>query len=332
MKKAYIYPNNYKKQITNPYLNDFIESLSPYINFVNEPKSVPSGIIDLLNYINRIDFIFLNWIEDLPDKKGGIFQTTLFLMLLLIMKLKGIKIFYVLHNKESHYSSNKFLKNTIRKAIFRNADYIICHSSEGLNLSEKIKTKNIKYIPHPFNSFNRTGYSTKKEYDILIWGSIRPYKGIDNYLKYLESKNLLNKYKLLIIGKIFPPEYETELMKYNSGMIQIENKFIDDSNLNDLIAKSKLVLFTYNEKSVLSSGALVYSLSQGALVIGPKTGAFQDLNSEGIINVFENYDDLIEKIDFQLSHQTLYPDKISEFVKNNSWQSFGIEIGKWISR
>lgn len=329
MKKAYIYPNSTKKkEVSNPYMKDFINSLSGYFVFVNREKPSASGIFDLRKYISRIDFIFLNWIEDLPDKKYGVFQSIFFLITIYVMKLKKIRIFYVLHNKESHYATHSFLKRKIKKAVLKNADYVVCHSSEGLKLNGFGK-KNIKYIPHPFQGYFK-GNDALKEYDILIWGSIRPYKGIDSYLSYLESKNYLNRYKTLIVGKIFPPEYEQELMKYRSEKIRIENKYIDDSVLNELIAKSGIILFTYNEKSVLSSGALVYSLSRGALVIGPDTGSFHDLKTEGIIDVFENYDELISRIEYHLNHPNLNTRKIEEFVKHNSWQSFGKEIGSWL--
>lgn len=330
MKKAYIYPNSTKKkEVTNPYLNDFMNSLSDGFIFLNREKPSASGIFDLRKYLRRIDYIFLNWIEDLPDKKYGIAQSIFFLVVLRVMKFKKIRIFYVLHNKESHYSTHSSLKRRLKKAVLTHADYIICHSSEGLKINGA-PLKNMKYFPHPFQGYCKNGAATK-EYDILIWGSIRPYKGIDKYLNYLHSKNYLGRFKTLIIGKIFPPEYEQELVRFRSANIMIENQYIDDEVLNRMIDRSGIVLFTYNEKSVLSSGALVYSLSRGACVIGPDTGSFHDLKEEGIIDVFENYDDLISTIEFHLVHPNLNSRKIEEFVERNSWRSFGQEIGRWIT-
>jgi len=332
MKNSYIYPNTLKtKEEKNPYISDFTNSLSKYFNFLNKDKPTNSGIIDLFKYVSKLDIIFFHWIEDVPDKKGGIAQTFAFYILIIIIKLRRIKIFYTLHNKESHYSTNKFLKKLVKKTILRHSDYIVCHASDGLKLVNNNQKNKIKYIPHPFKKFNVQDNLDEEKYDILIWGAIRPYKGIDEYLKYLISNKLRNKYKTLIIGKIFPKEYEDELMKYNSDKVQIENKYIDDLTLNSLIAKSKITLFTYNEKSVLSSGALVYSLSQGAMIIGPNIGAFQDLYSEELIDVFENYDDLIKKIDSHLKVGNNYSDKIIKFVDLNTWDNYGEKIAKWIA-
>jgi hypothetical protein len=330
MKKAYIYPRTQKKkEVTNPYLSDFVNSLSPYYDFLNLNKPTKYGIYDLIKYVGKIDTIFLNWIEDLPDKKGGYMQSLLFMMLFVMMKLRKVKIVYVLHNKESHYSSHMLLKKRLRKLLLDHSDYIICHASDGLKIDKNLK-HNIKYLPHPFKDINTENVEVEKKYDILIWGSIREYKGIDTYLNYLESNNLKDKYKTLIIGKIHPVEYEAELVKHRSENILIENKFVDDKTLNNLIHQSRIILFTYNEKSVLSSGALVYSLSQGALVIGPKAGAFQDLKAEGIVDTFEDYDDLIKKLDHYLKNPNTFTDKIKAFAQANNWKNFGVKIAEWI--
>jgi hypothetical protein len=329
MKKAYIYPNSNKREVTNPYLDDFISALSTNFEFINKDFPSKSGIIDLFKYLNKVDIVFLHWIEDLPDKKGGYFQGFFFIFLVFLMKLKKVKIFYTLHNKKSHYSTNKWFKKIIRKTIQQNADYIIFHSSDGLKLTPQIKTTNTKYIPHPLKNLNTTG-TLEKEYDILIWGSIRRYKGIDKFLSFLEEKNLLDKYSIFIIGSIYPPEYEQYLLKFNSEKIKIQNMYIDDAGLNSLITKSRIVLFTYNESSVLSSGALVYSVSQGATVIGPKTGAFEDLYKEGIIGTFNNYDDLLGEIDQHLKQPDKYLDKIPSYISENTWQRFGEKINKWV--
>ncbi|MBN2272721.1 MAG: hypothetical protein JXK95_00185 [Bacteroidales bacterium] len=248
------------------------------------------------------------------------------------MKRRKIKIFYTLHNKESHYSTHKQIKRLIRKIVLSNSDFVLCHSKEGIDIinNEKgIKGKTL-YLPHPFKKESLQDPVKEKKYDILIWGAIRPYKGIDKFFSYLESNNILKKYKTLVAGKIFPEEYEKELIVFRSDSLHIINSFIEDKVLNEFIAQSKITLFTYNENSVLSSGALIYSLSKGANVIGPNTGAFKDLYQEGLIEVFENYDELIEIIDKQLNSLSSKAKKINKYIEENSWEKFGSKISDWI--
>jgi glycosyltransferase involved in cell wall biosynthesis len=333
MKNAYLYPLSARVSgESNPYLDDFTQCLSNEFSVVNKNKPSNSGIFDMLKYINKIHIVFFNWIEDLPDKKVGMLQTILFLIMLPVFKIKGIKIFYTLHNKESHYTKNGYMKRTIRRKILCNADFILCHATEGLNiLTDNNHRAKARYIPHPFKKAPIQDFKHEKKYDILIWGAIRPYKGIDNYLTFLESKKILKNYRTLIIGKIFPKEYEVAFNRFESEIITIENKYVDDETLNELINLSSIILFTYNEKTVLSSGALIYSLAQGAFVIGPNTGAFRDMYSEGLIDVFDDYDDLILKINYHLINPSQTKDKLKDFINNNSWEKFGAELTNWIN-
>jgi len=55
--------------------------------------------------------------------------------------------------------------------------------------------------------------------------------------------------------------------------------------LQNLIAKSILVLFTFSKVSILSSGILIDSLGYGANIVGPKVGAFKDLSIDGIVHI-----------------------------------------------
>jgi len=333
MIQAYLYPLTSRSSGgSNPYLKDFITSLSEKIDFINLGKPSSIGIIDIFRYLGTIDIIFLNWIEDLPEKKAGIIQSLVFILLIHIISYTNIKIFYILHNKESHYPRHRFLKKLIKDVVISKSDFVLFHASEGVEILKKYKFNGkYKYIPHPFNINYTSNIPKTKEYDILIWGAIREYKGIDKFLNYLEKEHLIEKYSILIAGDVYPKEYLTSIKKHESKNIKIEAHFIEDSHLDKIIMQSRIVLFTYNDKSVLSSGALIYSLSRRASVIGPNTGSFCDLYNEGLIEVFNNYDELIEKINFKLYTQYYESDSLNKYIIDNSWQKFGKEIFKWIS-
>ena len=96
--------------------------------------------------------------------------------------------------------------------------------------------------------------------------------------------------------------------------------------LTSLIAKSKFVLFTYSDTSVLSSGALMDTLGLNANIIGPNAGAFADLARENIIQVYDNFIDLIRKIETPVQKSEEDLDALGQFIKNNDWQHFGINI------
>jgi glycosyltransferase involved in cell wall biosynthesis len=333
MKRAYIYPaTSINSTASNPYIDDFKASLTGSVRFLNKSRTSRSGILDIFNYILEIDLLFLHWIEDLPNRKAGTLQSILFVAVILpFCRIRGIRIVYTLHNKESHYSRSQTISRIIRKRVIRQAYLILCHAREGLHLPETAGLgSRIRYLPHPFRESIVPKHASKKTIDILIWGAIQPYKGIHLFLRFLEAKNLLSSFNIRIAGKIEPESYTADLLRYQSGTIQIHNRFIDNEKLNELIDQSKLVLLTYDNRSVLSSGALIYSLSRKARVIGPNTGSFGDLSREGLIEVYDNYDDLLSKISRNLSDPAPYRTKLDAFIENNTWERFGERLSGWL--
>ncbi|MEZ5194856.1 MAG: glycosyltransferase [Bacteroidales bacterium] len=334
----YIYPNSSRGANTglyNPYIDDLVDSLSLYFKFVNNGKPSNTGIFDILNYISNLDFVFFNWIEKLPENKAGKIQTFFLFMLIPILKLFSIKIIWTMHNKLSHSKDELFLKKLIFRKMLKNADYIITHSSEGIEFGEQLVTGSkikIHYFPHPVKD-RRSKEKPKMVHDILIWGTISPYKGIDKFLEFLFENELDKKYKIKIAGKSTSEKYFASISKFQNENIDIENCFIEDDLLRNLIAQSKLVLFTYAKSSILSSGALMDSLGYGAEIIGPDVGAFHDLDKEGILNTFSNYEELIKKVDMQLDRGFSLPNQsnLDNFLIENTWDAFSKKVAADLS-
>ena len=72
------------------------------------------------------------------------------------------------------------------------------------------------------------------------------------------------------------------------------------------------------------------SLGYGANIIGPHVGAFADLEKDGIITTFEDFPDMIKKIDQQLEHsgKESQKEKLDAFLKANSWNQFAKNLVK----
>jgi beta-1,4-mannosyltransferase len=335
MKNVYIYPLTAfrHKLIPNPYLDNFMNALESHFYFVNRKRPATSGIFDVIQYVNQIDYIFLNWVEDIPDKKGGITQMLFFILLIQLLKIRKIKIVWTLHNKMSHYKSNYRLKRFLFRFLFRKSDYIITHAREGILYAKENKLKDIgkmMYFPHPLEK-KFLSFSKNPTTDILIWGSIIPYKGIDKFLEYLHEHGLQNKYKIKIIGEIRPPAYQDKILTLCNENIEVVNRYIPEDELKQYIADSGIVLFTYAGDSVLSSGVLMDNLSYGAKLLAPCVGAFKDANVDGLIDTYVSYNDLIPLLDKKSnSNERNNLDILSEFIDKSNWQQFSSKIAEWI--
>jgi beta-1,4-mannosyltransferase len=329
MKNVYFFPN---KPILNPYAKNLINSFSENYNFINANKPSKTGIFDILKYILKIDFVFLNWIEDLTDRRGGIIQSLAFIFIIKILKIKGVKIVWTLHNKLSHFNKYLFIKRILKKAMIKNSNYILTHSTEGIEYANYLSggiPLNIRYLPHPVQR-RKPGKVPELIYDIIIWGNIIPYKGIDKFLEFLFSKNCEHKYKILIIGQSDSEQYLNRLKKFENKNIIIENRFINESELIGLIRSSRIVLFTYTKTSVLSSGALMDSLGLGPEIIGPDTGAFADLASLNVIHIYRNLDELLPIIDDVLNKKMVKNIQVEKFIEENSWENFSKNFHSWL--
>jgi len=330
-KKVYIYPitNRFKAELDNPYLRNLMDSLQPDFKFVNRPHPSDTGFFNFIRYFFGVQYIFFNWIEDLPDKKFGHAQTLFLFFICRLFHLKGGKIVWTLHNKLSHYSENIPAKKKLFQFLLSQSDFILTHAEEGKYFLEKNGSacKNILVIPHPVVS-EPVGKADKPEYDLLIWGTLPRYKGVDKFLSFLQQQGLSDKYRIVISGKILDADYERELRKYVNENIVIRNEFLSGDELKHLVSVSRFNLFTYHSDSVLSSGALMDALGFGAYVIGPDTGAFHELAEEKIIRVFNTYQDVIGIL--ESGDNGIDESALNRFVNENSWKNFSQKIKEWL--
>lgn len=329
--RAYIYPLTSRliTGVYNPYLDNFMDSTASFIKYINKNHPSSWGIFNLLRFITQIDALFLNWPENIPEKKGGIIQSFFLLILLRLKKMLKIRVVWTLHNKVSHSSDKLFFKTKLFYALLKRSDLIITHSKEGVIFAESIipgSSAKLFYFPHPV--VPKQNYScNSKKYDILIWGTIAPYKGIDHFLAYFMDKGLHKKYRVLIVGKILPNDFYQIIKKYESPGIFIDNRYIANEELGELIALSHIVLFTYSSKSVLSSGALIDSISYKASVIGPNVGAFSELGNMGIIKTFDDFEELPDIIDKTIFAGSIADsEKLNNFIYSHTWEKFSLSL------
>jgi hypothetical protein len=81
MKTLYLFPRINVEYIRypNPYMSNLEISLSRYFKIRNKTYS-KIGVLDLFKYLFSTDIFYLNWIENLPQKKFGKLQTIVFFL------------------------------------------------------------------------------------------------------------------------------------------------------------------------------------------------------------------------------------------------------------
>lgn len=330
MKRIYIYPkNDYEKlESPNPYILHLEAALQPKHRISNQhPNKL--GVLELFLFLFKTDVYLFNWIEDLPVKRYGKFQAILLLLFLLFSKVFRKKIIWVMHNLFSHERKSKKWTHFLFIMMIRHSGLILTHSEEGIRFLRKNYSTYCKkaiYINHPVDELLLPEKQVEKEYDLFIWGTIHPYKGVLEFLEFASGIESLNNLKMLIAGICPNSELKAQLYKLLTKNIEYRDGFFDIEEIAAMTYRSKVTVFTYNSDSILSSGSLMDSIRMGAMIIGPNKGSFRDLRNYTFIETYNSFSEIPDLINRISLTEVDRERQIIAFYKNNNWETFGDKL------
>jgi len=315
--KVFIYPTYDKKRDKsgNLYIDYFRKSFesSDSCTVLNSfPRSETLGL--LLNL--KAELFILHWIDLIPSKPLGFLQTFFFRLGVLAAKLRGAKIVWVLHNKYAHDDKSD-RPGKLMHWMSLKADFVLTHSLEGVRFyKSEYQDSSAKcfYLPHPVYQSRKIKDTVQPEWDYIIWGTITPRKKVLEFVRFAAECKELEDKRILICGRCADTVLDTQIRKSLSPNITYQNVFMSDNELASRISSAKTILFTYDGGSVLSSGALIYSLNFFKPIIGPKVGSFEDL--KGIVECYDRFEDIPSIVPKDCS------DEIQKYIDENLWADF----------
>jgi beta-1,4-mannosyltransferase len=329
--KVFLYPMVPVEKMgsNNSYVHDLSSSLGRHFEIVNDKRYSNLGVLSLFNYLLQADVFYFNWLENISNFRFGKLQFFFAYLALILIRLLDKPIVWTMHNKASHANDSVY-SEILFAYLVRNSNIIVAHSQESYNIVAAHKSSaRIFYYFHPIKCKKilkgNTNISTK--YDILVWGTVTPYKGVLEFLQ--EMKNIGSNLKIKVVGKFGDHLYLTKVKAFENECITIEDKFLSNEEISELHAESRFVLFPYLTTSVLNSGALVESLCYRRPIIGPSTGAFADLAKQKLILTYEKLKD-IELIVNQNAEMPFDTYRLEKFCRSNTWENFASELAKRI--
>ena len=208
----------------------------------------------------------------------------MFFLFIPILKLKGKKIFWTMHDVNLR-PSNRGLRSKLDlfytyvvsqpRIVSRYADVILVHGSLLKNqlASKGVNDKKIHVIPHfDYRYLMRPSIITKSSQDILptgyilLFGKISPYKGIEVLIEAARIvKKLLvnnNEFNVLIAGEGDFSYFEKLLSKEDYEYIHVLNKWIPASEIPILFQRAKLLVLPYTDASQSGVISLAYTFSR----------------------------------------------------------------------
>lgn len=329
MKNIFLYPLHQTfKGSPNPYMHHFRDALAKRGTIVNA-KATHRGVLGLFIYFFKTDVFILNWIEFLSEKRFGNLQIYLFMFFCWFSKLFTKRIIWVLHNKGSHHGGSKYKTEKMFRILMKRSDCILTHSDSGkdfVNEYYPFAAEKVNVIIHPVQPPFDESISESKDYDLLIWGSIHPYKGIDQFLEFIDSSSEFANYKILIVGKCFNSTYKENILNYTRDNIIFKDQIFSLNDISNFASKSKFVLFTYKSETILSSGVLMDTLRMDTQILGPDYAAFKDLKSFSCISTYSSFEDISSIIENYDSSKIWNYSQRWKFHEENSWDSFAIKV------
>jgi beta-1,4-mannosyltransferase len=268
-----------------PYSNNENKYVSIMIRILEGIDGVKVVPFDILSFILfkpnawRVNAVWINWFENTKGFLNLMIKT----LMLLIFKVLGKKIIYVLHNKRTHNEGLTNAFTLFRHFIFKVSDVIVTHCRSSIDEIPKKYQFKIINIPHPHYAEMygelKENEGFEKSLKLLMIGQLKPYKNIEMLIQVISTFSK-DEVHLTIAGKPINSSFQKKIEELSQGhSIRLELNFIEDHLFNELLGTCDLVVLPYNLESSLNSGTAIMAFSYGKSVICPKIGTlleFQD--------------------------------------------------------
>jgi glycosyltransferase involved in cell wall biosynthesis len=239
------------------------------------------------------DILHLHWAHPYVlanTRVRTMIKAAVFILQLLILRTRGVKIVWTIHNITNHEGRFTSLELFFNRIIARLCSEIIAHSpsakSEVMN-AYRISVDSLvtvvahgSYIDNYPNTVTQGQARNQLGLDIgdtvfLCFGRIRSYRGVPELIEAFR-KLAAPRAKLLIAGNPYNSEIAEDILKRCAGNDNIKTvlRFVPDDEIQIYMNASDIVVLPY--KDILTSGAVVLAMSFAKPVIAPAIGCIPD--------------------------------------------------------
>ena len=316
-----VYPLQRRGDYDNGYIDDFCRSLAGAgVTLVGRAARNP--LLALFRY-RKVDCYVFHWIENVPNYKWGLLQTLAAWVIVRWARLCGRKVVWFMHNRRPHSGRHHLLCGALMRLMASASNVIVTHSRDGLGVvAERYphRIRKVRFIDHPTKNRLCDRRADGCDYDLLIWGTVSPYKNVDGFVEYAAAN--MPECRVLVVGRCDDADLLRRIEACAGGGIEVWPRPVSFEELGGLIARSRYVLVPYASQTLLSSGTLMDSLSFGARVIGPDVGSFADYAKERrvVVRTYGTYDDIKEMLTAEDRPVDL--DDYADFLEQKSWRAF----------
>jgi beta-1,4-mannosyltransferase len=246
----------------------------------------------LRNNVDKVQIIHFHWPAYIYSKKEFaefLTSITKFKAMLALARDLGYTIAWTVHNIFPHERNNLCLEYLARLYLARFSDLIFVHFEKARTMVGRyfFRFRNVHVIPHgnyqtvfPNNcsrSEARTQLGLEPDaFVYLIFGPVRPYKGVEEAIDAFET-TATEKDRLLLVGNPSDEKISSWIQEKAraNGKIVPHLRFVPKEEVQLFFNASDVVLLPY--KRIFTSGNLFLALTFGKPVIAPDMGIISDV-------------------------------------------------------
>jgi len=236
---------------------------------------------------SQADFVWLHWFENEAGKKNAC-------RFLEKCKKKDQKIVWNVHNKIPHGTKNQDLSKSFMKHLSEVSDKIVIHSARTTDViselceSNETVLKKVVYVPHPnyigtYGEQKANRNLNNDKLKLCFFGAVKKYKNVELLISAVTELGF-DDVELTIYGRCRPRNYaqSLRLLAEKNSNITMHFKFVNDSDIPEILAESHLLVLPYNLDSSLNSGATILAFSYGRTVLSSLTGTLEDVSDKSL--------------------------------------------------
>jgi len=199
-----------------------------------------------------------------------------------LLHRRGITVLYICHNVVDHDATG--VKEAISRFLLRFVDGYIVHSSGDeqklLSYYEK-PILNTKVLP-VFDQYkpSRQEITKRGRLEILFFGIIRPYKGLEDLVEALAILDDADVY-LTIVGEpwIDPTELSARLESSAAPNVEADLRFVSDADAAFYFGRADVVAIPYRQSTASAVASLAFNYRKP--VLATRVEGIKDLVAEG---------------------------------------------------
>lgn len=231
------------------------------------------------------DVLHLHWITRYmhgDTKKEHVFYALRLILDLSLVRLRGIRIIWTVHNVSAHDASFPAVDTWVRRGIARLVDQIIVHdpvTREKVSETYGISSGKVTVIPHGhYRALYTQDSSNLPDVDVpdpegrlfLYLGTLRPYKGLTALLEAWKThtKNHPEDH-LLVAGKALDDDFGARLSQAAAAIdaVDLHMGYVDEEKVPSYYACADVAVFPF--RKITTSGSLILAMSFGIPVVAP---------------------------------------------------------------